>query len=109
MKKSLTLTEILVSAFIIATSFTAVIVVFVNIGGFTQTFEKSYYATLLAASNLNNLWLSVREDTWDLGALSSGNHTLSSVTMERTTYNLSYTVSNISGVDYRKVDFKVSW
>jgi len=109
MRKSLTLTEILISAFIIATCFAAVIAVFVNIRGFTYSFEKNYNATLLATTNLNNLWLSVREDTWNSGDLSTGNHTLSSVTVGGTTYNLSYEVSSASGKDYRQVDFKVSW
>jgi len=107
MRRSLTLTEILVSAFIVATIFAAVIAVFINIRGFTGGFEKNYNANLLAESNLNNLWLSVKEDTWDSGDLSEGTHDLGSVTIGGTTYDLSYEVST-SG-DYRKVDFKVSW
>lgn len=108
-KKSLTLTEILVSAFIIATTFAAIIAVFVNIRGLTRSLEKNYNATLLATSNLNNLWLSVREDTWDSGNLSVGTYNLGSVTVGGVTYNLSYTVNSVSGKDYRQVDFKVSW
>ena len=111
MRRSLTLTEILISAFIVATCFVAVIVVFVNIRGLTGGFKKNYYASLLAESNLNNLWLSVREDTWNSGDLSLGAHTPSpsSVTAEGITYNLSYTVNSVSGKDYRKVEFTVSW
>ena len=113
MRKSLTLTEILVSAFIIATSFVAVTTVFVNVRGLTRNLEKSFYANLIATSNLNNLWLAVREDTWDSGNLSVGNHTPSpsSVEIEGTTYNLSYTVDDksASGKEYREVDFTISW
>ena len=109
MRKSLTLTEILVSAFIIATVFVAIIAIFVNIRGLTRGFEKSYYATLLATSNLNNLWLSTREDVWDSGNLSVGAHNFPSVTIEGTTYDLNYTVNNVSGKEYRKVEFTVSW
>lgn len=107
MRRSLTLTEILVSAFIIATTFAAVIAVFINIRGLTSGFRKNYNANLLAESNLNDLWLSVREDTWDSGGLSEEAHDLDSVTVGGVTYNLSYEVSTSGG--YRKVDFKVSW
>jgi len=109
MRKSLTLTEILVSAFIITTLFAAVIAVFINIKGLMQNVKKAPYATLLAESNLNNLWLSVRGDAWDSEGLSVGTHNLSSVTIGGTTYDLSYTVSDVPGEDYRKVDFTVSW
>ncbi len=106
-----TLLEVIVAAVLVTIVGASVLMAFVNATRWTD--PSSLAAVYDARGKLDQLNEEVRNDTWNSGALSTGNHGPSQVTINGRTYTQSYEVTSVplgSVSDaYRKVVVTESW
>lgn len=111
MRKSASLTEVIIGAVILATVFTGLIAVVVSSRKFISRASRRLTSANLIRASISDLYYQVRNDTLATGALSSGVHNISNFTIDNVVYTRNYTVnaSVESGYDYRKVDMTASF
>ena len=110
-KKTFTLTEIIVGSIILASVFGGLVASFIAVCCYiNKASMRLIAANLLARDVLSRLYNEVREDTYDTGGLSIGNHNNAiNITIDGSQYTGSYTVSSIQERDYRRVSIAVNY
>ncbi len=110
-KNTFILTEVLIGAFLLATTFAVVLAIFVSARGYVLHSQKRIIAANLLRSLYNELYYKIRADNWSdtSGDFSLGVHNLGSVTIENISYNQSYTVSRVSGREYKQISITVTY
>lgn len=112
------LIELLVASLLLTGVVVGFIRVFTPARGFTVTEARLSVERNLDRSMLEDLRQSVRQDTWGItnvntNPLAPGTHT-DTVTLNKDTratpksYTRTYTVTNVAGRDYRKVEIRVT-
>jgi len=110
MKKNFTLIEVIVSTVILAFVFSGLLFSFAAVRQYVNRANKRLVAANLVRDVLGSLYRKVREDTWNntIGELANGTHNnIVSVNIDNYSYTGNYTVSNITGRDYRQVNASV--
>jgi hypothetical protein len=123
-RRSVTLTEVIVGAVILATTFGGLLATFVGVQRYIVRANKRLVSANLGRSVLDTLYVGVRADTWDSTdlslPLSIGEHTSppgigTGIDIGIHTYTGSYLVSAGDDVDgdgqsdYRQVDVSVNY
>ena len=114
-KKSFGLTEIIVSAVILASVMAGFLATFVGVKKYINRSSRRTIAANYIRSELSSLYNEVREDTWDTGKLQDGKHTSLPVTINAKGYSGSYTVTDCNTAgncdndgNYRRVEMKIT-
>ncbi|MCF7869875.1 MAG: type II secretion system GspH family protein [Candidatus Omnitrophica bacterium] len=102
-RKALSLVEILVSAVILAVTVMGLVSVFVSGRRYINRANKRSVAAALVTSFSRDFYRDVRADTWGSGRLRGGTHNLDQFNIDNINYDGEYTVSGVSGRDYREV------
>ncbi len=114
--RGFSLIELLVATLLLAGVVAGFIRVFTPARGFTVTEARLSVERNLDRSMLEDLRQSVRQDTWADAAspLAPGVHNQAAFTLNKDTratpkpYTRTYTVTNVAGRDYRKVEIRVT-
>jgi type II secretory pathway pseudopilin PulG len=116
-KKTFTLTEIIVGSIILASIFGGLVASFVATRRYVNRANTRLISANLARSVLNGLYNEVRQDTYDTGGLSVGTHNnVINVSIDNHQYTGDYEVSSIDingdgtpDRDYRRVIITVNY
>mgnify|MGYP001064109083 CR=1 FL=1 len=101
-KEGISLVELIISLFILATIFSAILSGFIYSHRYLQRAYSRLNAANIIRRELNNLYLEVRYDTWDSGRLKIGNTNLTLGNFEG-----DMTVREDENRDYREVNLNV--
>jgi len=106
-----TLLEILVSLLILSIVITGIMSVFIASRRYIVRSRHRLQAANLARQVLEGLYKDVRQDTWDTGGLSVGSSKNCGIScsLDNISCTCRYSVNNVSGYDYRKVDVTINW
>ena len=105
-----TLVELTVATLLLVTVVAGLFAAFVSANRWIK--PQSAVASNVARERLETLFEAVRQDWWDVGGrpLSIGGpYADGTTTLDGVTYTRTYTVSSVSGTDYRKVEARVTW
>ena len=109
-KKAVTLVEVLVATVLITLVFAGLMSAFLSIRNYVKRANKRLVAMNLMRHMSNDLYAAVREDTWSTGDLQTGTHNnIVNVTVDGLTYTGNYTVSSVSGYNYREADLNITY
>ncbi len=117
MKKSVTLTEVIIGSLILAVTFSGLLATFMSVRKYVKRANKRLIATDLVTQALNGLYRHVRYDRWDLDDLSdtgAGSADIPAYTIDNQLYEdlasptqNSYTVTTVG--DYRQVTLTINY
>lgn len=109
MKKSVTLVEILVASFILASALAGLLATFAAVRTYITRSNVRLAATNIARGVLNQLKVNVTAATWNTGDLAGNTSNNMNVTIEGKIYNGTYNVTNVTGRDYRQVIMNIAY
>lgn len=104
-----TLVEVVVGAVIVAATFSGLLATFVGVRRYVNRANQRLVVANLARGTLNDLYKEVRQDTWDSGVLAGGYTGTITESVYPFNYTGNYTVSNVSGADYRQVTVNIAY
>ena len=114
-KKSMTLIEVIIAAFILSALFAGFFATFTGTRRYVNRANRRLIASNLAKAVLNNLYRDVREDTWN-----AGNLAITGVPVPLPNYNIDvpgygsvadpneYIVDAVAGQEYRQVTVTIN-
>ena len=109
-KKAVSLVEILVASFILASVFAGLLASFIAVRKYVTRANSRLVGVNMARGVLGSLYPYVRADTWDSAGLNDGNTTaIPATTVDGGNYAGNYTVSNVSGHTYREVTINITY
>jgi type II secretory pathway pseudopilin PulG len=111
MKRSTTLIEVMVASFILAAIFAGILASFVSVRKYVNRANSRLDSANLARGSLSGLSTQVSADTWNttVGNLSDGFSNSTPASIDGSSYFVNYTVSNVTGHDFRQVVMNVSY
>ena len=116
-KRSITLTEVIVGAIILASVFGGLLATFVAVRKYINRANKRLVSANLARMVLDDLYPEVSADTWDSDNTEQNKlwpdatYSPVDVTIENRNYKGDYTVEDMTdeGREYRKVDVSINY
>ena len=105
-KKSFGLTEVIVSAVILAAVIAGFFATFVGVRKYINKSNHRIIAANYIRSGLSFLYDYVRQDTWDSSYLKAGNHSFP-VSINAANYSGNYSVTDLGG--YRQVTININY
>jgi type II secretory pathway pseudopilin PulG len=113
MKKAITLVEIMVASILLAAVLAGLLASFVSVRKYVSRANTRLDAANLAGGSLAALSVDVRADQWNCTTttynLSDGNSNQITVPLDNSNYVSNYTVSGVTGHDFRQVVMNVSY
>jgi len=118
MKKSISLTEVIVGAVILAGTFAALFATFVGVRRYVKRANKRLITVNLEKRVFGDLYRYVRQDTWDTGGLKLTlgvpvdlpDYSIDNIIYQRSSPDQNrYEVNPAAGMDYRKVTVTINY
>ncbi|UCC94371.1 MAG: hypothetical protein JSW40_06050 [Candidatus Omnitrophota bacterium] len=112
MRKSITLTEVIVGAIIIASVFAGLLASFIAVRRYVAHANRRLIALNLSRTVINGLFEDVDQSRWAPGSgggLEPGDHDVDSFRIENVFFEGNYTVTQPAGHEYREMEIRIQY